>query len=632
MKRPLDVSFTPSKKARSLKIDDKELELSWEWLQNNYAELPTVQMGYCCDPSLLGGAGEDYIASNTVIHPLDEMDVSAVNAIYDSNPTTKISSREFLGRLFSVPFVVELGGKTGKGIPVSENIQKLLNVQWMSWLKTVYAWLKTVGICPFYFTPIKRSTDTYPQWIPTTPPRDSGEILTFLDKKHTQKFIWRWYSNDNQNIEHVFFLVKNAPNLDGTLTSDIKSLVKEWSHIEVMSSLDKKATISNMIPSGYVEYSPDLEKALNGDEIDLQRTLQNANHVDYYAEGWHMDSKQFGDHNHRAQSAIARINEQRSDDAQDVRTGEIDVGIDRIFLPDGTGYLGRTPKRSKAEQEARIRWEQAYMFAQENPESRIAGAVKEVMDRKNFPKLSYLRPYEKFVPIPPAPIPSYDLPTAKERFQKMCGAAADYPIDLVLTTGVFGNAAEDKCERFIKERMRIETAFYIDLLRHVFLLAYGRFFRDFKEKGLQTLTDRGGPQIANQKRAFLDGLDVDVYFNRYPDVDYQTLVELHRIGFLSAESVGEGLSKMFNLRMDENGLSVLSSKLEKGMEKSDEVKKTDNDEEESEEKDPEKSKEADEKRKDEKRKDESQEESEEKESDEKSKLKKTEKQKQSKKQ
>ncbi len=66
---------------------------------------------------------------------------------------------------------------------------------WIPWLRSVYDWMKMLGICPYYYE--KRGEHL----IPIVPEMDLGTISVYVNKKHKIKFKWRWTHGDKQREE-----------------------------------------------------------------------------------------------------------------------------------------------------------------------------------------------------------------------------------------------------------------------------------------------------------------------------------------------------------------------------------------------------------------------------------------------
>ncbi len=66
---------------------------------------------------------------------------------------------------------------------------------WIPWLRSVYDWMKMLGICPYYYE--KRGEHL----IPVVPEMDLGTISVYVNKKHKIKFKWRWTHGDKQREE-----------------------------------------------------------------------------------------------------------------------------------------------------------------------------------------------------------------------------------------------------------------------------------------------------------------------------------------------------------------------------------------------------------------------------------------------
>lgn len=120
--------------------------------------------------------------------------------IYNNSASIKISTREFKGKLFETPFdvaVVSRGSKDVIGKVTQAVKEKLIESYWMPFLIDHYDWIKTFGLCPFYFEPVILTQNFKPAvfYVPVCPKPEMGTIYVYQRKNRSQGYLWRWSSS-----------------------------------------------------------------------------------------------------------------------------------------------------------------------------------------------------------------------------------------------------------------------------------------------------------------------------------------------------------------------------------------------------------------------------------------------------
>ena len=123
---------------------------------------------------------------------LNELQVEVVEEIYNTIPYIRIARDAFISMALHCPPTLSL--KSLRGIQ-SPELDLLMEMYWLPWLRDMYDWLKVFGVCPWYFERVEGTDDV----IPVVPGMDQGYITTYVNKKHRQKFKWYWTDQPVQN-------------------------------------------------------------------------------------------------------------------------------------------------------------------------------------------------------------------------------------------------------------------------------------------------------------------------------------------------------------------------------------------------------------------------------------------------
>lgn len=269
--------------------------------------------------------------------PLDYNETFNCWRIYNGHASIKLSAREFKGKLFENGFDVSILAPNSKDIiaRVTDSIKtNLISNYWMPFLEDHYDWVKTFGICPFYFEPVILTQNNKPAifYVPFAPKPEMGTIFVYERRDKTQGYFWKWAQGstnllsvfdsvlgtgipaprsfstkttptsmtpslfdygpvplttaggkaprmtDNNRAcisgaksRYMFFSVKSRPSLFGTLTSDIKSIMSEMLLLEKMESLEVLAAQKQMNPPCIIEFTPNPVQMTRGDTSDNTR-------------------------------------------------------------------------------------------------------------------------------------------------------------------------------------------------------------------------------------------------------------------------------------------------------------------------------------------------------------------------
>lgn len=350
---------------------------------------------------------------------------------------------------FSIPAL----GLTSEGYG-----DRLLANEWMPWLKHVYDWCQTHGICPYYM--VKKGKHP----VPVCPPFESGKIVTYMTPDHQQEFLWFWtHSNLNRAVVEPdrnirWIRTPNMPSINGELRSPLAA------HLESFRSLLIMRTGMNIVNTQGPRPTHLIEQHLSGaTAVDDNLTLYQA---DY--------------------GKAAGIHQKRRDEAAEIqlriRTRQLYKSMER----EQNNNLAKTKV-------APTMWTDT---PQELLEEADAGFANRVIVLR--PQLVYKSATKPEMPT--------DYAKAEARFDLMVTATMDKALEVLTPSGGARSQNIEGASRFENERNKSLASFFSNVVRNALIVAYG--------DDMRTIMDG-----AHKRR--LNGSDASDIFYLYPELDVE---------------------------------------------------------------------------------------------------------------
>jgi len=331
----------------------------------------------------------------------------------------KTSSEAFLSILLQCPATVAM---KSFNVMESRELETLLASAWMKWKREVYLRLKLFGICPWYFERVAKTIHK----IPVVPPRKSGTISTYMDKRHHQRFKWRW--NGEQTATKMYFEVReHPPSIFGEYTSSVIPLLNEYRSVKLVRDAKETAWFRQARPQHILEYRPS-----SGNITDTTAILATQELSGEAICGTLRDT-------------VEPVREMRITKVQEmIRKAEAANSIHRnVSEP----YL-RSEK-------ARLRWEQQH-------NTLLSNMVPLTQDF-----------YYKQVPPPRV---NADLSRMIEQLEARAAMVSDIPKEVFSGNSKTTQGAQNEI-RFVNERIKNWINYLQDLTKRVLLLIYGKFIQ-----------------------------------------------------------------------------------------------------------------------------------------------------------
>lgn len=357
-------------------------------------------------------------------------EVQDVFEIYHKHPYIKTTRDAFMSMTLHSPPVVTFHRGKGKGTEEdpTEELKLILKMYYVPFLENIYDWIKTVGVCPWYFETIR---DTGHR-VPIVPPVGSGYIVTLLNDKHKQEF--RWYWNDGGKYDRKMYFEKkdHVPTLNGSLTSPISSLLQEWKTLKVIRQSTELVAYRQARQQHVFEYHPPRNQV--GD--DNITTLESFG--EKIAGGVMMAQE-------RLQDAKITVRTDALYRAM-LETSSANRGMQRTF---GVGPFLRSEEQGE-------QWE-----------------------RENASVIDYALTMKPDFSYKPVPTPKLDikLQEISQRFDHASSAVMDVPLQMIDSSGRVSSNMQG-IMRFVNERIKEWLSFFEQVTKKVFLLSYGKILEE----------------------------------------------------------------------------------------------------------------------------------------------------------
>lgn len=367
-------------------------------------------------------------AKNTETHII-ATEVQDVFEIYHKHPYIKTTRDAFMSMTLHSPPVITFHRKGANSIEdATDELKLILKMYYVPFLEDIYDWIKTVGVCPWYFETIR---DTGHR-VPIVPPVGSGYIVTLLNDKHKQEF--RWYWNDGGKYDRKMYFEKkdHIPTLNGSLTSPISSLLQEWKTLKLVRQSTEMVAYRQARQQHVFEYHPPRNQV--GD--DNITTLESFG--EKIAGGVMMAQE-------RLQDAKITVRTDALYRAM-LETSAANRGMQRKF---GTGPFLRSEEHGD-------QWE-----------------------RENASVIDYALTMKPDFSYKPVPTPKLDIKLQEitQRFDHAASAVMDVPLQMIDSSGRVSTNMQG-IMRFVNERIKEWLSFFEQVTKKVFLLSYGKILEE----------------------------------------------------------------------------------------------------------------------------------------------------------
>lgn len=426
---------------------------------------------------------------------LDPAQMRDVNTIYASHPVLRAGRDAFVNMILKCPPTISL-----QSMPhvISDELRLLMEHKWVRWAQNVYDWLKLIGVCPYYLERLPQTIHRYP----VVPVWGSGTIRTHLDKRGHQQFTWydRNVVGMNEPRKNMLWWHESdhaLPMLNGTLRSNVATLLSDWRLRNVLSEAVAVAQYQAARPQHIFEYSPPKANQV-GDNMSTLNSFGEdiAGLVMSQTEGL------------RKRKIRIRTDELRRAMAETFVANQHRARVD-------TGAYGATDKPEDA-------WERAN-----------AGFLDRSI--RLPPDFSYKAAATPKVVGDPAFV--------SKRLDQQASNIIDFPLELVQSGGSQKAANLQGNLRYWNERIKYWLSHFERAYKHVLLQVYGQVIQE----GLEAF-HRFRTQKSFRQQLELDAkVALIVEMPCTPIVHYAALKELYTDGLLSKETLARHTFHMYGL-------------------------------------------------------------------------------------
>lgn len=432
---------------------------------------------------------------------LDAKAIFDVLRLYNETPSVKNARASVYASSLSEPFTFSIPALK----LTSETYgNRIIEVHWMPWLKQVYDWCQTIGICPYYMVTRGRHR------VPVTPDFEMGHITVSVTEDHRVEFHWYWshasVATTSMEADPKMRWVRtpNLPSINGQLRSPLAS------HLENYRSLLIMRTAQNIVNTQRPRPTHIIEQRLSGATApndDLQFL-----------------SADFG--------KAAGISQKRRDESAELQMRQRQRQL----------YLAMEQQQKKNLAATRVTPTLWTDTPQELLEEADAGFANRVIVLR--PQLAYREAAK--------PDMVADYGKAEMRFDTMVSATMDRALEVLTPTGAARSQNIEGAARFENERNKALTAFFTTVVRNALLEAYGPELAALMEAArtyrVKNLGSAGDPS----QIAFLyPNLDLVVDMSSSSVVSNTELRLMRNDGIITQEYMGQRIAMNNNMPADE---------------------------------------------------------------------------------
>jgi hypothetical protein len=147
---------------------------------------------------------------------------------------------------------------------------------WMPWLKSVYDWCQTFGLCPYYM--VKKGNHN----VPVSPAFEMGKIATLVTDDHEQEFVWYWMHSNltaatiEPDRKMLWIRTPNVPSINGELRSPLAAHLESYRSLLIMRTGMNIVNTQGPRPTHLIEQHLSGATATNDDLAFLQADFGKA--------------------------------------------------------------------------------------------------------------------------------------------------------------------------------------------------------------------------------------------------------------------------------------------------------------------------------------------------------------------
>lgn len=436
---------------------------------------------------------------------LDMEAISDILHMYRNTPAIKVARESFLSMTLCGPFSFSI---PKMGISSNNDMQQIISRYWMPWLRSVFDWIKLIGVCPYYFKKLKGQEA---HQVPCVPDIELGYITVYVSEQHEVNYRFYWNHGQQSQEEKAMLWIKSdhSPTREGTIRSALASLLPQYRTILVLQRALETVATQRSKPTHILEYKPGGETAKN----DHLTTLV-AN---------------FGER--AAGMSKARQEHARNMDIR-VRTSELFKQMSAVQTANTQQNMATTQK---------LMWTDSTLDQIERADPGFA--------TRTIP----LQPDFHYVQTAKAEIVS-DLEKHMSSFNMIAAAVMDFALELIQPTGSARTQNVKGSERFENERIKEALNFFSFIARTAIVIAYRKQFEEGMAEAKAWVANRKGGD-PNRIADMYPELDVVVDMSCTPMLQYADLRDMWQDGIMKKEDFAHHAFHMRSLPHEQINIS-----------------------------------------------------------------------------
>ena len=426
--------------------------------------------------------------------------------MWRNSPSIKIARDSFLSMVLCGPFSF---GIPKLGIVSGEDMSRIISRHWMPWQRSMFDWIKILGLCPYYMEKI--SADHY---VPVVPGFEDGTITVCMNNKYRKQFHWYWCEAQSEK-KHMYWIdTEYSPTQYGQIQSQCASLLKEYKTIIILTKSLETASAQNANVSHVVEHHPAAGTAKNDELTELV-----ANFGEKYA-------------------SLSKARQDRAR-AQEIRVRKTEL-----------------VKQLKEVHQSNMN----VMFGTHTP---VLNTDQELYNRFNTgfgDRLIPLPADRKYVSPGKASVVA-ELDKYIKAFEFNVGAIIGFPMELIQSSGSSRSQNIKGAERFANEQIKQQLSFQTYQTKVAIIIAYRKHFDEALAK--VNFIRRGGD--AAMVADLITDLDVEVIMSCTPMISYEGMKQMWLDGIISKDDFAHHAFHMNSLPMSQISVTTWPDKMPKDL-------------------------------------------------------------------
>jgi hypothetical protein len=429
---------------------------------------------------------------------LDVATVQDLLEMYRSSPVLGLARKSFLAKVLGEPFTFSI---PAIGVQSNKDMEHIISMYWMPFLRSVYDWCMLFGVCPYYFV---SSGGAGGHKIPMIPDMNLGYVTVGVTKDHRYEYKWYWQhdTSTEQDTRMLWIVTDNHPRRDGTLCSPLVSLLPEYGSLLKLQRAQDVAATQCARPVHVMEH-------VGGDRFGKEAN-DNLTHL-------------VADFGTKAAGISAARQEAASQQRLRVKTAELYKQL-------------QSAQRANTMQST----------VQQTLWTDTAADTLEEMDAGFSSRVVVMRPDFKYTSAAkPTLVGDYE--KARSSFNTMAAAVMGFSMEMLTPVGQARSQNIQGALDFENDRIRDQSAFFVTVLRSALIIAYRDQFKQVMEDARSWRINKlngGDPS----KVVFLyPELDVQIDMAAASLTTYSELKQMHSDGLITKETMGMHVFKNKNL-------------------------------------------------------------------------------------